>query len=325
VNADGVGDLLVGNKGMASLYFGSGTGPSVDANSVVTNDGVDDYHDASDDYFGVSVAGAGDVDGDGFDDVLVGAAYGFARLYPGSPGGLVDAPTTLSAGWAVTGAGDVDADGYDDVVVSGWSARPRVYPGAAGGIDPATSGELFELGYSVASAGDVDGDGFADVIVGDQERGSAYLYLGSPSGLNLAPETTLAQGRRDDGFGYAVAGLGDVDGDGFGDVLVGAGFGRGCAYAFRGYGATEGTQSVTWGDCDGRPPTASDANASEPTGCAGGAGANAGACDAGRAAPHSVIGLLSVGLIVLRRRRAPSAEAERWVRASEGAAAVLPR
>ncbi|KAB3547907.1 MAG: hypothetical protein C5617_001265, partial [ANME-2 cluster archaeon] len=85
------------------------------------------------------------------------------------------------------------------------------------------------FGYSVASAGDVNGDGYDDVIVGayhndngGSDAGKAYVYLGSASGLSTTASWTATGEVGDDYFGYAVASAGDVNGDGYDDVIVGA-------------------------------------------------------------------------------------------------------
>jgi hypothetical protein len=93
----------------------------------------------------------------------------------------------------------------------------------------------------VASAGDVNGDGFDDLLVGfpgySGDIGNAYLYLGSASALSASPTGFRPMGTTGSQFGGALAGAGDVDGDGFGDVLVGmpgANVGVGAAYYYPG-------------------------------------------------------------------------------------------
>jgi hypothetical protein len=254
VNGDGYADVIIGalnsstSKGSVYLYLGSSTGLNSTAAATLT-----DSLAAS---FGNSVAGAGDVNGDGYADVVIGASYatnkqGKAYVYLGSRTGLSStsnailtdstAATNDYFGISVAGAGDVNGDGYSDVVIGASvtnSSRGRayVYLGSSTGVrstsrltlnEPTGSASAF-FGYAVASAGDVNADGYADVIIGsigvNVNRGQALLYLGSSTGLNQIPTTTLFDptALADHYFGYSVAGAGDVNGDGYGDVLIGA-------------------------------------------------------------------------------------------------------
>lgn len=125
---------------------------------------------------------------------------------------------------------DANGDGFGDVAAADSDAfTPTqdvfVYPGGPAGPAPAPSAVLSApapvVGFasSIASAADIDGDGFADLVVGSPRNDTVYVYRGGPAGLASSP--AVLQGAPSSGFGAALAGAGDVDGDGYGDVVVG--------------------------------------------------------------------------------------------------------
>jgi hypothetical protein len=215
VDDDGYDDFLVGahgtggNTGSAHLAFGP-----VDRDGWLSGLDVELTGEASGDYAGWSLSSAGDVDGDGLADILVGAqaessagaGTGAAYLVlgpcsaSGDLGSLAHAKLTGEstwdyAGYAVAGPGDVDGDGLDDLLVSarwedsGGSSSGAVYlvlggvsgtsslSGASAKLTGSTANEM--VGSDVAGAGDLDGDGFADLLLG----GEGGAYGGSSSGV----------------------------------------------------------------------------------------------------------------------------------------------
>ncbi|MCA3011430.1 MAG: FG-GAP repeat protein, partial [Myxococcaceae bacterium] len=273
VNGDGYSDVAVveipwvGTDCKVHVYNGNSTGLSMMPRTL----------SASGVQCNPSAAGAGDVNGDGFSDLVVGLPTGVggptggAVVYLGSPVGLADSGVTLapspdggvvrSFGSSVASAGDVNGDGLSDVVVgASGSNRAYVFHGLRdGGLQlvrqwlPSAMGVpgSANFGKSVASAGDVNGDGFSDVLVGSPETtsrpGEVSLYLGSATGLanDAGWVGSLGPAQSNANFGFSVASAGDVNGDGYSDFIVGA-------RQFAGTASGEGAAFVYLGDAAGR-------------------------------------------------------------------------
>lgn len=271
VNNDGAGDIIVGapghtlNTGRAYVYFG---GSGMDSSADVTMSG-----DTTECYFGFSVSNAGDVDGDSYADVIIGACgndttSSNAYIFMGgaSMDSLID-ETLLGEnvgsyfGYSVSDAGDLNDDNYADVIVGAYRigsgvGRAYIYFGgvnmygdtAAVAITGETAGNY--LGRSVSSAGDVNNDGFADVIVGsfgyNSTTGRAEIYFGGAE-VNIGADVTLNGETLNNYFGRLVSIAGDVNNDGFDDVIVGAphyNSNTGRAYVYYGSSAMDSTADV---------------------------------------------------------------------------------
>ncbi len=260
VNGDGYSDVIVGAPGHASaagrcsVYHGGSDPLAVEA-------GWTKRSNQENALFGTSVGTAGDVNGDGYADVIVGAPRwdggqeneGAAWVYLGQATGLTSAPhwyrrsnnPGAEFGASVGTAGDVNGDGYDDVIVGAplWHVPETnegvafVYQGSSSGLsetapplwNKASNQAGAEFGTSVGTAGDVNGDGYADIIVGapfwqsgGQERGAVWLYYGSSGGPHSAPDWYTVGDQANAQYGHAVGTAGDVNGDGYSDVIVGA-------------------------------------------------------------------------------------------------------
>lgn len=263
VNGDGYADVIVGapsykngqdREGRIYVFHGSASGlKPLPAWTFESN--------IAECELGWSVASAGDINGDGFDDVLAGSEFcstsikpenreGRVYLFLGTSAGL--SPTYAwmiqgggfdeSLGWSIASAGDVNKDGYADVIIGApWASYPEghegrvyVFYGSASGLKTTADWTAesnvpwSDFGQSVASAGDVNGDGFDDAIIGhgnmsnpESGEGRAYVYLGSATGLSAMPAWKYENNRAGTALGESVASAGDVNGDGFSDVIVG--------------------------------------------------------------------------------------------------------
>src|SRR5262245_43678408 len=313
INGDGFDDLIIGAldgagpgntrnaAGDSYVVFGKASGFAAEIDLAAVAGGAGGFvihgQDAGD-QSGLSVSSAGDVNGDGFDDLIIGApsgdgpgnnrssagdsyvvfgrAGGFAAeidlaAVAGGAGGFVihGQDATDSSGISVSSAGDVNGDGFDDLIIgadngdgpgdtrsnagdsyvvfghaSSFAAEIDLAAVAAGNggfvIHGQNAGDL--SGASVSSAGDVNGDGFDDIIIGAvfgngpggtrTDAGASYVVFGKASGF--AAEIDLAAVAAGNGgfvlhgqdvhdeSGFSVSSAGDVNGDGFDDLIIGA-------------------------------------------------------------------------------------------------------
>lgn len=253
VNGDGFTDFIAGSpdydngasepsEGAAFVFYGSVDGKPSSPSLRLKVDAIahEDvaittlYFRTVD--FGKTIKPAGDINGDGYDDVIVGdprflvpgsnymeQLSGAVFIYYGSINGLLDAPEKIipgadrfsNFGQVFNSAGDINADGYDDILISDSNKYVTAYFGSATGRSSSfwtLQGTQFR---NVGSAGDVNNDGFGDVVVG-QAVGNGYIFLGSASGLSDTWDWY-----KDGGSNQRTERAGDVNNDGYDDIIFG--------------------------------------------------------------------------------------------------------
>ncbi|MCF2507081.1 FG-GAP-like repeat-containing protein, partial [Dyadobacter sp. CY107] len=287
VNGDGYSDIIVGastydtgqnDVGAAFVWLGMADG--VSSVAALKLEGNQNFAQ-----MGWSVSDAGDVNGDGFDDVVIAAngydngqsSEGAVFIYHGSKTGLSSIPTTkiesdqiYASMGKVASAGDVNGDGYGDIIIGvplygeNNSGAALVFHGSAQGIVNIIQIKIegdqedANFGNSVSCAGDVNSDGYSDVIIGASgydfenafsDEGRVYIYHGSPAGIKNSAELTINGTADGNNMGTSVAGAGDINGDGFDDVIIGNPFYSSAEVAFEGaafiyYGSQQGIDQL---------------------------------------------------------------------------------
>jgi hypothetical protein len=298
VNGDGIDDLIIGayladsgdrgSNGVSYVVFGRRDGfeSNLDLASLDGTNGVAIHGIETGDFSGRSVSHAGDINGDGIDDLMIGAPLadsnaansGESYVVFGRRGGF-GANLELSdlngrngfviegdrrgdySGSAVSHAGDINGDGIDDLIIGASSADPNgsnsgksyVVFGRRGGFEASLDlsslngsngfvingiGVLHFSGNAISSAGDINGDGIDDLIVGapfadpnGSDSGESYVVFGRNGGFDASLELSSLDGSNgfmisgidtSDRSGVSVSGAGDVNGDGVDDLIIGA-------------------------------------------------------------------------------------------------------
>ena len=297
INGDGIDDLIVGargadpngsDSGRSYVVFGTTNGFSSPL-TLSSLDGTNGFKldgEATGDRSGRSVSAAGDINGDGIDDLIIGAAgadangnesgrsyvvfgttTGFGSPLPlsslnGTNGFMLDGVVGDGSGYSVSAAGDINGDGVDDLIVgapladpngNGNSGRSYVVFGKTTGFDSpltlssvdGTNGFMLEgvaaydlIGRMVSGAGDINGDGIDDLIVGARgadpngsDSGRSYVVFGTTNGFSSPLALSSLDGTNGfmldgeeeyDRSGTSVSAAGDINGDGIDDLIIGA-------------------------------------------------------------------------------------------------------